>query len=130
MNFSVCFCLLFLFQSTPSVKRATYCVLCECYNICISIHALCEEGDTLTYYSTLIYLQFQSTPSVKRATMGIVELLKLRGISIHALCEEGDSVFIVNAYIIHISIHALCEEGDQNIHVLHIHPSHFNPRPL
>ena len=55
----------------------------------ISIHALCEEGDS-------------DRPPERRASM----------ISIHALCEEGDKVDRAIDRIIHISIHALCEEGD------------------
>ena len=79
----------------------------------ISIHALCEEGDTHAnaYYTDEVLFQstpsvkratmqlgrtgtgseFQSTPSVKRATIGFISEHKtLGGISIHALCEEGD----------------------------------------
>ena len=57
--------------------------------MCISIHALCEEGDEkngVPNYATYI--------------------------SIHALCEEGDYASVADMSIPFISIHALCEEGD------------------
>ena len=34
------------FLSTPSARRATHSVFCPCFLIAISIHALCEEGDS------------------------------------------------------------------------------------
>ena len=56
-----------LFLSTPSARRATQ----DCRQLhqrqCISIHALCEEGDEV-----------------------IDKPLAPHAISIHALCEEGD----------------------------------------
>ena len=80
------------FQSTPSVKRATP-VQCQMFRfqISISIHTLCEEGDGSTAFRVCqsfyfnphplwrgrqktrnvqnISSEFQSTPSVKRATV-------------------------------------------------------------
>ena len=78
----------------------------------ISIHALREEGDCLTfavmqrernfyprpprggrprgYASNILDLLFLSTPSARRATHGLDARLCDRGISIHALREEGD----------------------------------------
>ena len=78
----------------------------------ISIHALCEEGDSDVVKQRVDFL-----------------------ISIHALCEEGDAVAPANVLaetyfyprplrggrpviplklcgLVEISIHALCEEGD------------------
>ena len=57
-----------LFQSTPSVKRATGYVYNNITGSLISIHTLCEEGDQLA----------------------ISVILSLISISIHTLCEEGD----------------------------------------
>ena len=142
-----------LFLSTPSARRATADRGSCSYRDCISIHALCEEGDTVPY---------QDTNSQK--------------ISIHALCEEGDvsgSVMtslsgrflstpsarratcpsarrrrppcdfyprplrggrLVDCRIvdvlISISIHALCEEGDPASVGFAVFVSHFYPRPL
>ena len=79
---------------------------------CISIHALCEEGDLMVIrvpprYSdfyprplrggrqtsknlTAEAYTFLSTPSARRATFNKVHKTNLKYISIHALCEEGD----------------------------------------
>ena len=59
----------------------------DCANI--SIHALREEGDTLTLKARLLKI-----------------------ISIHALREEGDANLGEQAILKKISIHALREEGD------------------
>ena len=79
-----------LFQSTPSVKRAT--IACEesQRECAISIHTLCEEGDDNAYKA-------RYAPDV---------------ISIHTLCEEGDFYLVYDKKTIEISIHTLCEEGD------------------
>ena len=58
----------FLFQSTPSVKRATRLPSMPYLDNIISIHTLCEEGDSISCAN--IHLN--------------------AGISIHTLCEEGD----------------------------------------
>ena len=82
-----------IFQSTPSVGRATTIYNADIHLICISIHALRGEGDV-------------------RA----LELFGHRqGISIHALRGEGDDTdkFILKT-LIAISIHALRGEGDLN----------------
>ena len=55
------------FLSTPSARRATDGVVYKVALICISIHALREEGDSITS-----------------------EDLRCIRISIHALREEGD----------------------------------------
>ena len=56
------------FLSTPSARRATRAFRIEEHDECISIHALCEEGDIKT----------------------VGDRHKALEISIHALCEEGD----------------------------------------
>ena len=56
------------FLSTPSARRATQRVFLLCQQLCISIHALREEGDLLREQAA-----------------------DRRPISIHALREEGDS---------------------------------------
>ena len=57
----------------------------------ISIHTLCEEGDDL-------YDWFSVIPN---------------RISIHTLCEEGDEGKHFYCLTGEISIHTLCEEGDK-----------------
>ena len=99
------------------MRRATLRGCVSTVTLCISIHALREEGDlsiveiwqvlslfqstpSVRRATTLYFLQFricafQSTPSVRRAT----DMIYLRWIdcemSIHALREEGDSVVTV-----------------------------------
>ena len=100
------------FLSTPSARRATSGFNTFLRAICISIHALREEGDGLLYdYYTLadLFLStpsarratfvchllillciFLSTPSARRATQGSRPDRQAHAISIHALREEGD----------------------------------------
>ena len=81
---------LYLFQSTPSVKRVTYISFDLSIHKNISIHTLCEEGDV-------------KVPSDSTKTVNI---------SIHTLCEEGDLYSDTYNKEDVISIHTLCEEGD------------------
>ena len=58
--------------------------------LCISIHALREEGDFVPIPISGIEEEFLSTPSARRAT-GFIRFFAQRiPISIHALREEGD----------------------------------------
>ena len=100
------------FLSTPSARRATWCVLCSRRCGEISIHALREEGDppssksgrpSANFYPRPprggrpaqvtgkgLCVLFLSTPSARRATAGALNLVSHDLISIHALREEGD----------------------------------------
>ena len=141
------------FLSTPSARRATGMPLGVEPSQQISIHALCEEGDSITS-----------------------EDLRCIRISIHALCEEGDlahsflfgkpgqflstpsarratwksrcSVWRTGYFYprplrggrpfcrslpsqpFAISIHALCEEGDRSTRSPRRSHGNFYPRPL
>ena len=77
------------------------------YWVFISIHALREEGDAVSWPASLMLVKFQSTPSARRATHEPDELPGGFFISIHALREEGDQV---------------CYAGRPERH-------NFNPRP-
>ena len=77
------------FLSTPSARRATLLAESHKLLVCISIHALREEGDE-----------------------GVVPLDVGQNISIHALREEGDLTGDDISEVTFISIHALREEGD------------------
>ena len=57
-----------IFLSTPSARRATNEVLKITAAICISIHALREEGDASSPGSFQGSTSFLSTPSARRAT--------------------------------------------------------------
>ena len=119
------------FQSTPSVKRATFFRVNRIILIHISIHTLCEEGDSCKHNRQC----------------------DCEHISIHTLCEEGDTISLTsNKKIanfnphplwrgrhlrqktcyddIAISIHTLCEEGDYDDFKNHLHFLYFNPHPL
>ena len=142
----------FLFQSTPSVWRATVRDLEGEYIEVISIHALRVEGDAWPSWSAatsgnfnprppcggrrvhVLYVpthnQFQSTPSVWRATLRAQVLPAPLRISIHALRVEGDTrkggLFMPYA---DISIHALRVEGDSRTSSIPRKRPYFNPRP-
>ena len=124
-----------LFLSTPSARRATYCIVGDLRDTAISIHALREEGDAKVTVEEIAATEFLSTPSARRATQSnspVIYTLRdfyprpPRGgrrlpsvsppsvfpISIHALREEGDLVGTDDCQTHNISIHALREEGD------------------
>ena len=79
-----------IFQSTPSVGRATTIYNADIHLICISIHALRGEGDANIIKAGIMQSVFQSTPSVGRATSRTACFIVDRGISIHTLRGEGD----------------------------------------
>ena len=56
----------------------------------ISIHALREEGDSFSCQPCCRTVLFRSTPSARRATCNQLLDQQDRKISIHALREEGD----------------------------------------
>ena len=56
----------------------------------ISIHALREEGDSLSVDAKREIIKFLSTPSARRATRKRFDSCWRNYISIHALREEGD----------------------------------------
>ena len=93
-----------LFQSTPSVGRATNNKDVQAQTYGISIHALRGEGDDTRAISGDLALTFQSTPSVGRATIYLRYYQSLIfNISIHALRGEGDSknIQIYNIVFVH-----------------------------
>ena len=107
-----------LFQSTLSVRRATWVQANMPNIISISIHALRKESDLMcprTFRSPAI---FQSTLSVRRATGAGLQCGEERKISIHALRKESD-LYRADECILHvnISIHALRKESDASNHV-------------
>ena len=81
-----------IFLSTPSARRATQLDEVDTLILQISIHALCEEGDSPIFGIQYSHARFLSTPSARRATPDSTVAVTLLEISIHALCEEGDYV--------------------------------------
>ena len=120
-----------IFLSTPSARRATSAEAAANRAWQISIHALCEEGDSSQPSAGAVTCGFLSTPSARRATKMSNTGLTIEQISIHALCEEGDCCSSSSRDCGKvISIHALCEEGDRRL-CTHPEPSgYFYPRPL
>ena len=124
-----------LFLSTPSARRATsYALLGRCMRfyfyprpprggrparrrrrcqiLCISIHALREEGDTQAIVAARKIERFLSTPSARRATIWPIMLVAVASFlstpsARRATCEA----FFLRRQLC-ISIHALREEGD------------------
>ena len=97
-----------LFQSTPSVGRATLKAMgIEDEKIDISIHALRGEGDEMI----------------------AVPMPRELYISIHALRGEGDVGFCPACKSTVISIHALRGEGDLCLYDRRTQILYFNPRP-
>ena len=96
------------FLSTPSARRATQRRRAARRARQISIHALCEEGDSSRSLVCSMLLSFLSTPSARRATL-------------HRSARSGGQP---------ISIHALCEEGNTNSTPMMTQPANFYPRPL
>ena len=78
------------FLSTPSARRATHLFPVGVGGTHISIHALREEGDWLTFWTSGVCPSFLSTPSARRATAAAHRQWRPDRISIHALREEGD----------------------------------------
>ena len=105
------------FQSTPSARRATGNAVAKFNDFYISIHALREEGDILSWCIPNRRANFnprpprggrpvpsgicvpgvpvfQSTPSARRATTAGEAMPLHLQISIHALREEGDCALL------------------------------------
>ena len=57
-----------LFLSTPSARRATRILARDGRATRISIHALREEGDSMSSFGLPLIALFLSTPSARRAT--------------------------------------------------------------
>ncbi len=101
------------FLSTPSARRATADDVAPGAGLIeISIHALREEGDTMSCGTSTSWPRFLSTPSARRATSGVcavpVNLLFLSTPSARRATLVQPSA----QPRVHISIHALREEGD------------------
>ena len=101
-----------VFQSTLSVRRATFENVDDDCCGQISIHALREESDFLSAQYKTGAETFQSTLSVRRATVYLTLYIQYKNISIHALREESDAGKLFTENTKTISIHALREESD------------------
>ena len=103
-----------LFQSTPSARRATPITKpCSSKDFVFQSTPSARRATRELATSIIKSIKFQSTPSARRATKMASKYFDNKEISIHALREEGDSKFtVVCPRQKNISIHALREEGD------------------
>ena len=62
-----------MFQSTPSLRRATVVESVNGFLLAVSIHALLAESDLQHLQAARRPFEFQSTPSLRRATIGFVD---------------------------------------------------------
>ena len=81
------------FLSTPSARRATWMTAQSERYARISIHALREEGDSLSFASSNVSFDFYPRPPRGGRLHAPGEQHIDRIISIHALREEGDCPF-------------------------------------
>ncbi len=81
-----------VFLSTPSARRATCAKIRKAQRQDISIHALREEGDSVTAWLLLLAINFYPRPPRGGRPKRSAEKAR-NAISIHALREEGDGAF-------------------------------------
>ena len=127
-------CILYAFQSSPSIQRETSKAKSPERNLDISILSLYTEGDVSVWkiqrmkmISILsLYTEgdrsvrtkssakkiFQSSPSIQRETSLLAEKSRLEKISILSLYTEGDVILLENFSVLKISILSLYTEGD------------------
>ena len=79
-----------VFLSTPSARRATLRFPVHRFPCSISIHALCEEGDSYALPDRCMRSYFYPRPLRGGRRCRPVAPRRRKMISIHALCEEGD----------------------------------------
>ena len=117
-----------LFQSTPSVGRATADKVGTRRYGNISIHALRGEGDFFVFL--LDARGFISIHALRgEGDLRATEVLLKLAISIHALRGEGDRHARKITVEDRISIHALRGEGDPSQTARPGQSTDFNPRP-
>ena len=103
------------FLSTPSARRATDLVRLSGRGWFISIHALREEGDTVSPSEIIVDKEISIHALREEGDPPKLPFSHRPAISIHALREEGDVDCIHFLPVDDISIHALREEGDATI---------------
>ena len=119
-----------IFLSTPSARRATAVDGDRPRDVSISIHALCEEGDSRRTSSRSAFGYFYPRPlrggRLRKVRAKSIDNIFLSTPSARrATAVDGDRPRDVS-----ISIHALCEEGDAARPRAALHPAYFYPRPL
>ena len=119
--------IVFTFQSTLSMRRATSKYIVLRHQIVISIHALHEESDVgrvRNKQMRAISIHALHEESDLRLRLRC----RCQQISIHALHEESDACLIARSRNRAISIHALHEESDRYVRQSERRDYDFNPR--
>ena len=143
----------YIFQSTPSARRATRGNVQTVQPHIISIHAPREEGDHRSRTRLRRFRNFNPRPPRGGRRISGRWQVSCQHISIHAPREEGDcfccwvypatdlfqstpparratfAAVITGLQGMEISIHALREEGDPGSEALGNRTEDFNPRP-
>ena len=120
--------LFFVFQPTPSSRRATDQIGSAEKTIAISTHALLAEGD-LEQLLTDAQLAISTHALLAEGDLRGAQVERAGAISTHALLAEGDSVGDAAGAHNGISTHALLAEGDRARRWVPLVSWHFNPRP-
>ena len=118
------------FQSTPSARRATFCLINQLILSLISIHALREEGDQPVPVLLHGRVDFNPRPPRGGRHPPTVEGVTIEWISIHALREEGDilSAMCHNPPLLFQSTPSARRATPEPQHYCR-HQLYFNPRP-
>ena len=99
------------FQSTLSVKRATYARRDASLQQIVSIHALSEESD-VGHNAPYPYDDVSIHALSEESDLPFTTTDATKSVSIHALSEESDAVLFGKLVGSDVSIHALSEESD------------------
>ena len=141
-----------LFQSTPSLRRATYEIREAEEFLQVSIHALLAESDMIRMSTRLPVSCFNPRPPCGERLVGVRKDLWRSEVSIHALLAESDydlvkskdprqsfnprppcgerhNVSVTLKTNTMVSIHALLAESDSSKEISGAVESSFNPRP-
>ena len=78
------------FQSTHSLRSATWNIKHDIFLLQVSIHALLAECDYEKSATRVFEVPFQSTHSLRSATVQKSECVSIKKVSIHALLAECD----------------------------------------
>ena len=139
------------FLSTPSARRATEEIPYSKFTVKISIHALREEGDTMSrpkppvrrhfyprpprggrpsiFAKYFRYEPFLSTPSARRATGFASRVSESYAFLSTPSARRATTAQLHQSLHQAISIHALREEGDDSAVAPIFASSNFYPRP-
>ena len=107
-------CMIFLFQSTPSLQKVTWIEDSYTVSVTISIHTFLAEGDLVVVVLFGIWRISIHTFLAEGDCTGSVTS-GCSPISIHTFLAEGDGALdFMDEFHVPISIHTFLAEGDSN----------------